>query len=53
MNASPTSSPSGMQPTCCGDRSPAERREFEERLVSRLICQSAASELTAHPGSAG
>jgi anti-sigma factor RsiW len=52
VNATP-SSPSGMQPTCCGDLSPAERREFEEHLASCLSCQSAVSELTAHPGSAG
>ena len=28
-------------------------REFEEHLASCLTCQSAVSELTAHPGSAG
>jgi hypothetical protein len=52
MNAIPDKFANGMQPTCCGELSPAERRD-EEHLASRLICQSAASELTAHPGSAG
>jgi hypothetical protein len=53
MKQSPTSSPSGMQPTGCGELSPAERPQFEEHLASCLTCQSAVSKLTAHLGSAG
>ena len=51
MKQSPTSSPSGMQPTGCGELSPAERREFEEHLASCRTCQSAVSKLAAHLGS--
>jgi hypothetical protein len=50
MNASPTSSPSGMQPTCCGDRSPAERREFEEHLASCLPASRPSRNLLPTPG---